>query len=294
MIRRALWAAVLLFASAVFAGCSLSKEGVKLRSEKEVTEIAERDHGSVTFLREENETGRRTFYYRDDTYGFEFSIDSHASSQGMDGSAFYYEEALYDSWWESYGSYFADTAVSAINDRLSEQGGMIWVETSVRSHRDIIAELHIFGDFEELRSQICEVCAELKEADKAGALDSEIPVYKGGGDLYRLSVYHTDSGETDSPEDVRAESMFGYVEIVMQGDIERGEVKKIASPEDIPGLSAVGYLTDHSNEFCYPHEDIRMYCFTKDGEGYFIVNVVRADDMNYYIATEDGVPYDYY
>ena len=57
----------IFIAAALLASCSISKDGVNLLSEKEMQEIAERDHGNVTFLRSEKNSGSNTYYFMDDT-----------------------------------------------------------------------------------------------------------------------------------------------------------------------------------------------------------------------------------
>lgn len=280
-------------AAALLASCSISKDGVKLLSEKEMQEIAERDHGNVTFLRSEKNTGSNTYYFMDNTYGFEFSMSSFASSRGMDGSTFFYDKGFSDNWISSYGNFLQKNAIDEINTDLNENGGDIFVDLETANSSSVSAELHFIGEFSNLRTQLKTVCERIAAADTAKSLSDEMHIYKGSGDLYEISIYHISTGLLDDPETIRKTNMFNYVEVVMGEEIERGDVKILSSPDEVPGLSQIGYESDHKNEFCYPYVDVHLYYFRIDGKDYFITNILRADNMTYYIADADGKPYNY-
>ena len=74
-------------------GCSLFKGSVKLASKSEILSYAKKNFGSATVLSVEETDSKIKYTLKDNTYGFEYFITSTVSSEGMDGTTFWYKEA---------------------------------------------------------------------------------------------------------------------------------------------------------------------------------------------------------
>ena len=116
---------ILALVCAVFSGCALSPEDVKLKTADQCKAYVEENYCPCELVSEEKTDSDKTITYtfKDTELGFTFTVISGVTSEGMDGAAFYYTSSLKCDYDEVYDNWLMDST-AAITDELCSRYGM--------------------------------------------------------------------------------------------------------------------------------------------------------------------------
>lgn len=256
-------------------GCSLSRNGIKVLSEKEIQKYATDNFGACELVSSEYDEDKnvRTCLLTDKTYGFTYYVSSEPQSVGLDGSVFGYSgvinmtnrtEKMYE-YVSSLISYNLSLAGIELVKDLDYSPYATGRKFSVKNGVLLSDDEHWEKDLEAVRRQ-------LKNYNACHDFDT-----------YRLRIYSPDKsyGEAgletfkSSEESSREFWLSRVYDLCGISDFEYVRTEKIPF-EQVPGLAEQNL---YPGSMLGPGKDVTVYYFTYEGKEYFITNaeVIQYD-----------------
>lgn len=280
--RKAFLLVLFLCAGLVLFGCSLSEDGVKLASEREVVRYATSRFGDVECVARTEDEHSAVYTLKDKEYGFQYEVESYVERIGMDGSTFGYREQKSSDFKVKYGEYIC----GKLGGFLNEQQKRLGFEFELDDTNDL-SVLPYFGQI--MISDGCDAAAvvafledfgrRIAELDDRGFWKSaEIPLYSKG-DSERIGaflfrelryltrdeldvVFYMDSAKRELGTDVA----YSHSEIMRR--------------EDVLGLgefASVHVIGSDNHE----KELVTCYYFSSDGKLFFVSDVFVREDSGH-------------
>lgn len=264
----------------VFCVSGCNANSVHLATESEIKMYVQKTFGDAIYLRKEvrEDNNCIIYHFKDAQLEFEYYVGTYASSVGMDGSTFWYQETKNDNFYSKYsvaildkvgGSQLPDGAFFELAKYWSGANDTIWAYVNLSEDIDLNKAIQSLSEFS----------SRLTAIDTRRILKNQEIVIKYDGDwLGRYKIYENEYVPeiiaTYDYYNTRAEEIMGITEISINGS-------KSMSQSDVPYLS-----NEHiAHILGSDYNIVTCYYFSMGDTKYFIADacVMYGDKPMQYI-----------
>ena len=273
--------------AAVFSGCSLSKDDIELLDEKGAKEYVSQYTDTWEYLGcDVADKYRKTYSFTDTEMGFDFTLISSVSGEGMDGTTFYYTCSNRCDWQQQYTEKVSDSCRAQIDSICGEKDadcewGLMDTNAELILHMPDGIDLRTETEFYD------SICDTVSAADPKGKFSQlTLYVYSKSGQSDTEGSYTKEGGYVTSDEAL-VDSMLEKAASQLDKNNSRLTVIKTEKiTRDELDKMDIGQVTYYDPLFVGYGDEFTVMYFRCEQKTYKAINV-EVDDRMYLTEVDE-------